>query len=470
MIKGLKPYPVYKDSGMSWLGKVPEHWDLWRTKELLRERSEKGFPHEPLLAATQNKGVVRKSHYENRTVLALKDLHLLKLVRVGDFVISLRSFQGGIEYARDQGIISPAYTILYPSEPEIHGYLAWLFKSQPFVQNLSLFVTGIRQGQNVDYEKLRRSDLPVPPAVEQAAIIRFLDHADRRIQRYIRAKKKLIALLNEQKQAIVHRAVTRGLDPDVRLKPSGVEWLGEVPEHWMVRPFTRCAIERADYRGATPVKTESGVFLVTAKNIRKGWIDYNASQEYVARSEYEQIMRRGLPRAGDLLLTTEAPLGNAALVDRADIALAQRIIRFRFDTQTFVPEFVLRSVSAAYFQDQLLCRGTGSTALGIKASKLPQLKLLCPPLAEQIAILDWVHCECLPLDRVAERSITEVDLLREYRTRLIADVVTGKLDVREAVVRLPEEVEEPEALEDGGLEEEEAEGEELDGLPEDAVA
>ena len=222
-------------------GEVPEHWELRRTKTLLRERSEKGFPDEPLLAATQTKGVVRKEQYENRTVLALKDLHLLKLVRVSDFVISLRSFQGGIEYAREQGIISPAYTILYPVERDNHAYLAHVFKSKPYIENLSLSVTGIRQGQNIDYEKLSRSPLPYPSLAEQAIIVRYLDHADRRIQRYIRAKQKLVTLLEEQKQALIHRAVTRGLDPNVRLKPSGVEWLGDVPEHWEIRTLGRIA-------------------------------------------------------------------------------------------------------------------------------------------------------------------------------------------------------------------------------------
>jgi type I restriction enzyme S subunit len=168
MITNLKPYPAMKDSGVPWLGNVPEHWQLRRMKTLLHERVEKGYPEEPLLAATQTKGVVRKDQYENRTVLALKDLHLLKLVRIGDFVISLRSFQGGIESAHEHGIISPAYTILYPAQDEIHGYLARLFKSAPFIEDLSLFVTGIRQGQNIDYEKLGRAELPLPPLPEQS--------------------------------------------------------------------------------------------------------------------------------------------------------------------------------------------------------------------------------------------------------------------------------------------------------------
>ena len=230
----LKRYHAYKPSGVGWLGDVPTPWEVRRTKTILRERSQKGFPEEPLLAATQTKGVVRKELFENRTVLALKDLHLLKLVREGDFVISLRSFQGGIEYAREQGIISPAYTVLYPRNPAAHAYLAWLFKSSPYIENLALHVTGIREGQNIDYSALSRSYLPLPPLHEQRAIVCYLDHADRRIRRYVSAKRKLIALLEEEKQAVVNRAVTRGLDPNVRLKPPGVEWLGDVPEHWEV--------------------------------------------------------------------------------------------------------------------------------------------------------------------------------------------------------------------------------------------
>ncbi|RMH21088.1 MAG: restriction endonuclease subunit S, partial [Gammaproteobacteria bacterium] len=230
MIANLHPYPAYKDSGIPWLGRIPAHWELRRIKTLLRQRSEKGYPEEPLLAATQTKGVVRKENYENRTVLALKDLHLLKLVKVGDFVISLRSFQGGLEYAREQGIISPAYTILYPVDEGNHAYLAKLFKSKPFIENLNLYVTGIRQGQNIDYVKLSRSSIPLPPLAEQRAIARYLDWADSRIRRLIRARQRQIKLLEEYKQALIHQAVTGQVDvrtgqPYPAYKDSGVEWL-----------------------------------------------------------------------------------------------------------------------------------------------------------------------------------------------------------------------------------------------------
>jgi type I restriction enzyme S subunit len=446
-VDDLEPYPEYSDSGLPWLGKVPGHWEQRRMKFLFKERVQRGFPNEPLLAATQSKGVVRKEDYGARTVSAMKDLHLLKLVEHGDFVISLRSFQGGIELSHSRGIISSAYTILSPQKEARHGYYARLFKSPGFISSLTLFVTGIREGQNIDYERLSRAYLPLPPAEEQKAIGRFLEWANGRLERTIRAKRKVIALLNEQKEAIIHRAVTRGLDTSVPLKSSGIPSLGDVPEHWEIRSFVRCITERADYRGATPEKVETGVFLVTAKNIRKGWIDYETSKEYVRTSEYAKIMRRGLPKEGDVLLTMEAPLGHFALIDREDIALAQRIVRFRLNPAWLMPQFAVLCLNSPYFQDQLRERATGSTAQGIKASKLSQLLVALPNVREQQKIVEHAGHECDPIDTVISRLEREIEILREYRTRLVADVVAGKLDVREAAARLPDEAA-PDTVED----------------------
>ena len=182
-------------------------------------------------------------------------------------------------------------------------------------------------------------------------------------------------------------------------------------------------------------------------------------------------MRRGLPQIGDLLLTTEAPLGHAALVDREDIALAQRVIRFRLDRRVLLPAFTLHAVLSPYFQNQLLRRGTGSTALGIKASKLPQLQIVTPPPEEQAHIVNWLDSVLGPLSATIDRSRREIELLREYRTRLIADVVTGKLNVREAAARLPDEQDEPDAEDDLLLEGVEVTGDaELDAEPEEVDA
>lgn len=450
----LNSYPVYKDSGMPWLGYIPEHWSLQRTKTVLKERSEKGFPDEPMLAATQTKGVVRKEQYEVRTVVAQKDFHLLKLVRVGDFVISLRSFQGGIEYAREQGIISPAYTILYPKTPENHAFFAWLFKSKPYIENLILFVTGIRQGQNIDYIKLGRSALPLPPIAEQTSIVRFLEHADRRIKRCIRAKQKLIKLLNEQKQAIIQQAVTRGLDPNVRLKPSGVEWLGDIPEHWEVSRSRR-------------------LFTVRKELARADDVQLSATQAYgvIPQAEFEQkvgrrvvkismhLEKRGHVEKDDFVISMRSFQGG---LERAwtSGAIRSSYIVLKSEPSVDVDFFAYLFKSAGYIgalqaTADFIRDGQDLTYDNFRRVDLPLI-----PTDEQRAIASFISNAISRIDVNISRLSRELEFLREYHLRLIADVVTGKLDVRAAAAQLPDELDEPEPLEaEIGLEEDEEQAE-----------
>lgn len=212
----MKRYEAYDSFLDIWVDEIPAHWETHKMKYLFHERSEKGYPDEPLLVASQNMGVVPKNVYGNRTVEAQKDLHLLKLVRVGDFVISLRSFQGGLEYAYYQGIISPAYTVLTPHEPITAGYFRYLAKSKLFIGLLTLCVTGIREGQNIDYEKLRNHFLPVPPREEQDQIVRYLDWQVSKINRLISAKRKEVELYKEQMCKVF--SVSSSENQKVRLK------------------------------------------------------------------------------------------------------------------------------------------------------------------------------------------------------------------------------------------------------------
>ena len=202
-----QPYDAYRNMDEIWIHELPMHWETIKIKRLFDERVEKGYPEEPLLAATQNMGVVPKNVYGQRTVEATKDLELLKLVRKGDFVISLRSFQGGIELAHYQGIISPAYTVMVPKgiTPEYFKHLA---KSKVFIELLKQCVTGIREGQNIDYAKLKGIRIPVPPREEQLKIAAYLGSIDARID----ARIKEIALLKKYKDTISSDVVTGKID------------------------------------------------------------------------------------------------------------------------------------------------------------------------------------------------------------------------------------------------------------------
>ena len=186
----MKRYERYKDSGVLWLGEIPEHWKTRKIKYLFFERSEKGHPDEPVLCATQKYGVIPQNMYENRVVVVNKGLEGLKFVRQGDFVISLRSFQGGIEYAHYQGIISAAYTILTPSADVDSQYIKYLFKSHSFIELLKTCVTGIREGQNINYDILRKNSIVLQPLAEQHAIVDYLKDKTHKIDQYVTERER----------------------------------------------------------------------------------------------------------------------------------------------------------------------------------------------------------------------------------------------------------------------------------------
>lgn len=210
--RGLNPNAPMKDSGISWIGQIPEHWEVRRLKYCFTERTEKNHPNEPILCATQSRGVIPQSMYENRVVVVNKGFEGLKFVKEGDFVISLRSFEGGIEYAYYQGIISAAYTILTPNNIKHTEYFKHLFKSFTFIQLLQTCVTGIREGQNINYSLLSRKFIPIPPLSEQEAIVAYIDQKCEKINAMVADIEKEINYLKEYKQRLIADAVTGAIN------------------------------------------------------------------------------------------------------------------------------------------------------------------------------------------------------------------------------------------------------------------
>ena len=280
-----------------------------------------------------------------------------------------------------------------------------------------------------------------PPLTEQAAIVRFLDHADRRIRRYIRAKEKLIALLEEQKQAIIHQAVTGRIDvrtgqPYPAYKPSGVEWLGDVPAHWEARRLkTICRIRYG--LGQPPPELTNGLPLIRATNVSRGrivdehllYVDPSgvpASREAILK-EGEIIVVRSGAYTADSAVVPRAYAGAVAGYDMVATVVAA------------LPEFVAAALLSSYLRDdQLIVESTRSAQPHLNAEELGSAVLLLPPRLEQSSIVDHLNQMTATNDSKVAIANRQIDLLSEYRTRLIADVVTGKLDVREAAAALPE--------------------------------
>jgi len=431
-----KSYPKYKPSGVEWLGNVPEHWEVKQARRCLLEHKQgyyttdayvdEGFK---LLRITDldGNGFIK---IDDCPSVDIKDDAIPFLLRDNDFVFARTGGAGTfglIKYLKEKTVFA-SYLIRFRFNKNTYAdFLRYNFLSKQFVHGIIKNIHG-GVNQNVHAEDIKDQFIPLPPLPEQKAIADFLDCETGRIDTLIGKKERLIERLKEKRTAMISHAVTKGLNPRAKMKPSSVAWLGDVPEHWSVIPFKKYVNEQIDYRGATPEKTDEGVFLVTAKNIKMGFIDYECSQEYIDLSDYNEVMRRGKPKIKDILFTTEAPLGNVSLVDREDIALAQRVILFRMKN-CFEHGYVLYLMISSFFQCQLDSLSTGSTAEGIKASKLNQLVFVLPPLLEQQAIAEFLDCETGKIDNLIAKVEKAIEKLKEYRTAIISEAVTGKINI-----------------------------------------
>ena len=440
----MSKYESYKPIEELWLTQIPDSWEDIKIKFLFSERSEKGYPDEPLLVASQNMGVVPKGVYGIWTVEATKDLHLLKLVRVGDFVISLRSFQGGIEYAYYQGIISPAYTIMVPNQKIVPGYFRYLAKSRLFIELLQLCVTGIREGQNIDYGKLKNHLIPVPPREEQDQIARYLDWQTSKINRLIAAKKQQIQVLREQQQKLICEVITKGLHSDVDYKDSHVAWIGDIPSHWSAIRCKYLFRERDE-------RSKEGAETHLSMSQKYGLVPDSQLDE--RRMLSESYAGGKLCYQDDLVLNRlKAHLGVFALAPQFGVISPDYTVLIP-NTERIIPSFGEMVLKSALCRRELRVRVRGIIEgfWRLYTDDFYTIYLPVPPIEEQKEIMQYVDAQAKKTAALENALNREIELLHELRTRLISDVATGQIDVRsidvpdfELVEELADEAEEPE--------------------------
>jgi type I restriction enzyme S subunit len=446
MIADLKPYPQYKASELPWLGQVPAHWDIKRAKSIFQrvdERSKTG--REELLTVSSARGIVpRKS--AKVTMFKAASYIGYKLCWPGDLVInSLWAWAGGLGVSKHHGIVSSAYGVyrVRPDAAMIPAFVHELTRSSSFNWELRVRSKGvwISRLQLTDVSFL---DAPVhiPPAVEQAAIVRFLDWTNARLERAIRAKRRVIGLLNEQKQAIVHRAVTRGLDP-LPLKPSGIPWLGDIPQHWALKRFKFLATINSGQVDPRNAKYRDLV-LIAPNHIQSGsgrLLKQETADEQGADSG-KYVVRRG-----QVIYSKIRPNLRKAIIAPCDCLCSADMYPIAPKTQELSNDYLLLLLLSQPFTKFAVDTSMRVAMPKVNREALANCLLWYPSQQEQSQILDFVHSEGAPLDTALSRLEREVDLLREYRNRLVADVITGKLDVREAAARLPDEAS-PELVEE----------------------
>lgn len=443
----LRPYPEMKESGVAWLGQVPEHWELERAKWLFTKMSRAVRERDEVVTCFRDGTVTLRRNRRTRGFTESLQEIGYQGIRQGDLVIhAMDAFAGAIGVADSDGKGTPVYSVCKPTEGVNAHYYAYTVREMARSQWIQALAKGVRErSTDFRFDGFGSQAVPVPPLPEQAAIVRFLAYVDGRIRRFVRAKQRLIKLLEEQKQAIIHRAVTRGLDPDVRLKPSGVEWLGDVPEHWCVLQVRRLiSLLTSGSRGWSKFYSADGDVFVQSGNLGRAMALDLSSIQYVRPPDGIEGQRTRVHHDDLLICITGALTGNVVhVIDQlpGKSFVNQHVALLRANRAVVVPRHLAYALYSELGQLQFKAGEYGGTKQGLGLDEVKSTLIPVPPIAEQGAI-------CTELDEVTSRHAKlmtaaqhQISLLREYRTRLIADVVTGKLDVREAAARLPEETE-----------------------------
>ncbi len=421
----LPRYPKYKESGVEWLGVVPQHWGVSQSRRMFAVRSEPATACDRMLTASQKYGVLFQSDFVElegrRVVEVIMGVESLKHVEPDDFIISMRSFQGGIEWCRLRGSTSFHYVMVTPIKWVHPPFFAHVLKSSSYIQALRATTDLIRDGQELRYSNFVQVALPVVPLDEQTQIAAFLDREAAKIDALVTEQQRLIELLKEKRRSVISHAVTKGLDPNVAMKDSGIEWLGEVPAHWEVGPVKRyfasfdgrrvplSGEERSGRKGEFPYYGASGVI---------DWIDdYIFDEDLVLVSEDgANLLNRTTPIAfvatGKYWVNNHAHIlrpmdgGNAVFWAQAIDAI---------DLTPFV---------------------TGSAQPKFTAEALDNLRIAVPPTeAERSAITAFINAQAATVDALTTEAQRAIDLLQERRAALISAAVTGQIDVRPAAER-----------------------------------
>jgi len=445
------------DSNIPWLGNIPNNWKLHRLDKLFEIRKEDPLESDQRVTAYLDGRVTLRSNVKGQKIKGVVKEAGWQRIHRGDFAISgMNAHIGGMGVSDSLGKCSPIYLVLIPKLGFNVYFISHVVRYTAHIGALKNLVNTIRYN-SADFKKddLKKIWVWLPPLEEQNAIVRYLDYTDRRIKRYIRAKQKLIKLLEEEKQAIIYRTVTRGLNKEVRFKPSGIDWVDYIPENWEVLPGKTCFLER--------------------KTSNKGLIE-----QTVLSLSYGKIIVKPEEKLHGLVPTSFETYqiidNNDIIVRPTDLQNDKVSLRFGLSTQRGIitsAYLCLKTKEKLFPQygylflhcldlNKIIYRLGSGLRQNLRWEDFKYLQILMPPLQEQLEICNFINSSNKKIEEQIHLLRTEISLLSEYRTRLIADVVTGKLDVREAAAELPEELEDDEEIEENDAEDEEELQEELD--------
>jgi len=438
----LKKYEDYKETQISYLGSLPSHWNILPLRSILFERKEKniGKKNNEILSVMANRGVILYSEKGNVGNKASDNIERYNVVYEDDIVLNcMNVIIGSVGRSPYNGVLSPVYYVLVNRNTQTYNtrYYDYVFKLKPLQSELKKYGKGIlAHRMRISMDSLKSLNLPCPPIEEQNQVVKYLDWKLSKINKLIRAKKKQIALLNEQRQVIINNAVTKGLDSHAKLKESGISGLGSIPSTWSVKPLKYWAKSNLQSLNSS---TEAD-FEFDYLDISSVGFGYVKQEPVHYRFDEAPSRARRIVKYGDTIISTvRTYLRSMCFIDHD---IEHCIVSTGFSVlspikETVLPEILSYALSSDYFVNEVIKNSIGVSYPAINDKKLLSLKVALPSsIEEQLELYNEIKTKTTLLDKGILSIKQQVSRLEEYRTRLISDVVTGKVDVRD--IEIPE--------------------------------
>lgn len=424
-----------KDSGISWMGFVPKCWNVQRLKNVLVDRNEANDPVKTdfILSLTNDRGVIPYSEKGDVGNKSKDDITGYKLAYPGDIVLnSMNVIIGSVGLSNYFGAVSPVYYMLYPrNKADEVKYYSYIFQTREFQQSLKGYGNGIMEiRMRIPIGNLNNVMLPIPSPTEQKAIADYLDKECARIDDIVEKQRNIIEKLKEYKKSVITEAVTKGLNPNAKMKDSGIEWIGEIPEHYKLSKLKYYARYITDGTHSTPEYVAEGTPFLSIKDISSGKLDFSDTK-YISLEQHQELSRHAPIEKGDILFTRIGTLGVSVIVDvdiAFDIFVSVGLLKPKDNINIKYLNYVMNS--EYYYQYiQLVKAGGGTSAAKFNLFDVSNSPIIYPPLQEQQIIADYLDQKCAEIDSVIEKREKMVDLLTEYKKSLIYECVTGKKEV-----------------------------------------
>ena len=437
-------YREYKDSGVEWLGNVPSDWEVRRLGSMFRQAIDEGESDLPILSVSIHHGVSDREFDEeelDRKVTRSEDRSKYRKVQTGDLVYNMmRAWQGGFGAVSVDGMVSPAYVVARPIGEFSTPYVERLLRTPQAIEQMRRYSQGVTDFRlRLYWDEFKAIRIPLPPLDEQKAISSFLDVETSKIDGLVSEQRRLIELLKEKRQAVISHAVTKGLNPNAPMKPSGIQWLGDVPQHWEVQRIKHAitSIEQgwSPQCEISPVENESqwGVLKVGCVNYGK----FTAKQNKALPAALEPKPELGIKK-DDLLISranTIELVGSATVVesDHDRLMLCDKLYRLRMDSGKLLPTFLCYFLTCELAREpiELGASGASPSMKNIAQSVILELWFASPDVEEQAEIVDAIRERWNAITSLIAEAERAIELLQERRTALISAAVTGKIDVRE---------------------------------------